>query len=137
MTLLSYVVSLLTCRRVVKRIGRNGNVVLWVTYWFPLGVEYWTKLSGICVIWLCPALKRNLDWKAPKVWVFVWDAIWFTAGPLKIFCREKYLKIGEKASYIVKNLKKLGCIMCFSILYTLKPKLYNMLFDLIHILTGV
>ena len=32
------------------------------------------------------------------------DAIWFTAGPLEIFCGEKYLKIGEKASYIVKIL---------------------------------
>jgi len=44
---LSYVVSLLTCRRSVQRISRNGNDVLWVTYWFPLGVEHWTKLSSI------------------------------------------------------------------------------------------
>ena len=32
---LSYVVSLLTCRRSVKRISRNGNDVLWVTYRLP------------------------------------------------------------------------------------------------------
>ena len=44
---LSYVVSLFTCRRSVKRISRNGNDVLWVTYRLPPGVDYWTKLSGI------------------------------------------------------------------------------------------
>ena len=49
----------------MKRISRNGNEVLWVTYRLPPGVDYWTKLSGISVIRLCPSLKRNLDWKSP------------------------------------------------------------------------
>ena len=62
----------------MKRISRNGNEVLWVTYRLPPGVDYWTKLSGISVIRLCPSLKRNLDWKSPEVWVFVWWESQFT-----------------------------------------------------------
>jgi len=30
------------------------------------------------VIRLCPSLKRNLDWKSPEVWVFVWWESQFT-----------------------------------------------------------
>ena len=48
------------------------------------------------------------------------DAIWFTGGPLKINVLKKYQKFDEKACYTVKILQELGCITCFSMLYTLE-----------------
>ena len=53
---LSYVVSLLTCRRSVKRISWNGNDVLWVMYRLPQDVDYSTTFGGIFVIRLYPSL---------------------------------------------------------------------------------
>ena len=63
---LSYVVSLLTCRRSVKRISRNGNDVLWVTYRLPPGVDYWTKLSGISCDKTLPFSKTEFRLKIPR-----------------------------------------------------------------------
>ena len=61
-----YVVSLLTCRRSVKRISRNGNDVLWVTYRLPPGVDYWTKLSGISCDKTLPFSKTEFRLKIPR-----------------------------------------------------------------------
>ena len=63
---LSYVVSLLTCRHSVKRISRNGNDVLWVTYRPPPGVDYWTKLSGISCDKTLPFSKTEFRLKIPR-----------------------------------------------------------------------
>ena len=69
-TLLSFVVSLLTCHHSVKRISWNKNMngcFEWSSA--PLRGGLWTKLSSIhsFVIRLCSSLKQNEDWKSPKV----------------------------------------------------------------------
>ena len=65
--------SLPTCRRLVKRIRRNRDQMLWVTYQHPPGVEYVTKLGNISGLRLCPSCFEDLGLmgvyrRAPGAW---------------------------------------------------------------------
>ena len=66
-SLLSCVVSLLTCCCLVKRISRNKNVngVLWVKFCSPRG-GLWTKLSSIHMLMTLLFSKTEFTLKIPQ-----------------------------------------------------------------------